>query len=187
MPMLVDGLDRKILDILRRDARASYRSIARSLGVTTPTVIARVRKLEGVGVIVGYSVKVRGEPFHGLLFVLDSKRARGLKQRLERIEGVTNVMTASGGGLIALVESGAEAEVGKACRSGGARFKVYRITSPVTHHRDVKALCAYCRQPMDDALRVTLGKRQYYICCPVCARSLRERFEKMSGKAGGSS
>ncbi len=54
-----DELDQRILDVLRRDARASYRSIAQEIGSTTPTVSARIRRMEDVGLIAGYRVVVR--------------------------------------------------------------------------------------------------------------------------------
>lgn len=54
-----DDLDRGILEELRRDARASYRTIARTVGSTTPTVSARVKRMEDVGLILGYRVVER--------------------------------------------------------------------------------------------------------------------------------
>ncbi len=50
----LDELDLKILRHLNRDARQSYRDMARQLGVSTSTVSARVRRLEEGGVVTGY-------------------------------------------------------------------------------------------------------------------------------------
>lgn len=63
-----DALDRRILDALRRDARASFRSIAEVVDSTTPTVSARVKRMEDVGLIAGYRVVVRrsAEPAEAL-------------------------------------------------------------------------------------------------------------------------
>jgi DNA-binding Lrp family transcriptional regulator len=55
-----DALDRRILEELRADARSSFREIARRIGSTTPTVAARVRRMEDTGLIAGYRVVVRG-------------------------------------------------------------------------------------------------------------------------------
>jgi Lrp/AsnC family leucine-responsive transcriptional regulator len=181
--MLVDALDRRILEALRRDARTSYRKIAQMMGVTTPTVIARIKKLVEIGIIEGYSVKVRGEPFDGILFIISGRKARMSRKRMERVEGVKNVMTTSDGALLVLADPRASGTVRKAGSEGGVRLKAYRITSPTTH-QDIRALCAYCRQPMDEALKITLGKRQYYVCCPVCARELRDRYEKLEARSG---
>jgi Lrp/AsnC family leucine-responsive transcriptional regulator len=49
--MKFDELDRKILMILQRDARLSFRKIAEQIGITTATVSGRVRRLEGRGLL----------------------------------------------------------------------------------------------------------------------------------------
>jgi DNA-binding Lrp family transcriptional regulator len=48
------GLDLDILEELRRDGRASLRTVAERLGVSTSTVSQRVKQLEAKGVILGY-------------------------------------------------------------------------------------------------------------------------------------
>ncbi len=52
--MEFDTVDRRILDILRVDGRASHASIAKAVGLSAPAVGERVRKLEQAGVIRGY-------------------------------------------------------------------------------------------------------------------------------------
>lgn len=52
--MTYSGLDYKILEELRRDARASLRTIAGNLGVSTSTVSHRVKQLEESGIVRGY-------------------------------------------------------------------------------------------------------------------------------------
>lgn len=53
--MSIDEIDRKILNELLRDSRRSYRSIARRAGISVGTVLSRIRRLEKIGVIKGYS------------------------------------------------------------------------------------------------------------------------------------
>jgi len=43
---MVDELDRKIISILQKDARLSYREIAKKLGIAVGTVYNRLKKLE---------------------------------------------------------------------------------------------------------------------------------------------
>lgn len=50
--------EERILGVLEDDAQASYAEIARRAGVSKPTVRKYVDKLEGEGVIVGYSADV---------------------------------------------------------------------------------------------------------------------------------
>jgi len=51
---VTDEIDRKILGLLQDDARISYAELGRRVGLTTPAVIERVRKLEDGGIITGY-------------------------------------------------------------------------------------------------------------------------------------
>ncbi len=52
----LDRIDRRILQLLREDGRMSHASIAKQVGLSSPAVHDRVRKLEQQGVIAGYSV-----------------------------------------------------------------------------------------------------------------------------------
>src|SRR4030042_3459195 len=54
----IDKVDREILKLLSEDARLSYRDIAKKLGVSHANVSARIRRLEEVGVIRGYTIVV---------------------------------------------------------------------------------------------------------------------------------
>ena len=56
--MVIDEIDRKILKELQQDARLSYAELGRRVGLTTPAVIERVRKLEDSGVIAGYRADI---------------------------------------------------------------------------------------------------------------------------------
>ncbi len=55
---MLDDTDRKILDLLQRDARMTNAAIAAEVGLTAPSVFERVRKLEQHGVITGYTAQV---------------------------------------------------------------------------------------------------------------------------------
>ncbi|MFQ5986381.1 MAG: Lrp/AsnC family transcriptional regulator [Thermoplasmata archaeon] len=50
-----DDLDLEILRLLNRDARQSYRDLARQLQISTSTVSTRIRRLEEEGIITGYA------------------------------------------------------------------------------------------------------------------------------------
>jgi Lrp/AsnC family leucine-responsive transcriptional regulator len=55
---MLDEIDRKLLKELQLDARTSYAELGRRVGLTTPAVIERVRKLEDAGIITGYRADV---------------------------------------------------------------------------------------------------------------------------------
>jgi Lrp/AsnC family transcriptional regulator, leucine-responsive regulatory protein len=55
---MTDEIDWKILYELQRDARTSYAEIGRRIGLTTPAIIERIRKMEDAGIITGYRVEI---------------------------------------------------------------------------------------------------------------------------------
>lgn len=55
---MIDEIDRKVLHELQEDARISYAELGRRVGLTTPAVIERVRKLEDKGIITGYRAEI---------------------------------------------------------------------------------------------------------------------------------
>ena len=55
---MFDEIDKNILKQLQTDARISYAELGRRVGLTTPAVIERVRKLEDAGIITGYRAEI---------------------------------------------------------------------------------------------------------------------------------
>ncbi len=54
----MDEIDRRIVALLRANGRASYAELARTVGLSAPSVHERVSKLESTGVILGYHAAV---------------------------------------------------------------------------------------------------------------------------------
>lgn len=55
---MLDKIDWKILKELQEDARTSYAELGRRVGLTTPAVIERVRKLEDARIVTGYRAEI---------------------------------------------------------------------------------------------------------------------------------
>jgi DNA-binding Lrp family transcriptional regulator len=55
----MDSTDQKLLSLLRRDARLSVASMAKTLKVARGTVQTRLTRMEADGTIVGYTVKLK--------------------------------------------------------------------------------------------------------------------------------
>jgi DNA-binding Lrp family transcriptional regulator len=55
----VDDTDRKLIGLLRNDARTSVASLAKALGVSRGTVQNRMARLATNGTIVGYTVRLK--------------------------------------------------------------------------------------------------------------------------------
>jgi len=54
----MDAVDRRLIDALRTNGRASYAELARTVGLSSSAVHERVAKLESSGVIAGYRAVV---------------------------------------------------------------------------------------------------------------------------------
>lgn len=77
--------ERMLLKELVADCRASYRELAKKLGVSTGTVIAKVRELEESGVIRGYSAVLDHEKAgYGLTVVMEITVSKGKLVEMEK-------------------------------------------------------------------------------------------------------
>ena len=54
----LDDLDLRLLELLRREGRASMADLGRAVGLSRTAVLARVQRLERGGVIRGYHAEV---------------------------------------------------------------------------------------------------------------------------------
>lgn len=70
---LADAVDRALIDALTANARRSMRDLAKLVGMSAPSVADRVRRLEDLGLLRGYTVeldlKVMGYPLQALVRV----------------------------------------------------------------------------------------------------------------------
>jgi Lrp/AsnC family leucine-responsive transcriptional regulator len=55
---VIDAVDRRLIELLCANGRASYAELARQVGLSSPAVHERVGKLEAAGVITGYRADV---------------------------------------------------------------------------------------------------------------------------------
>jgi DNA-binding Lrp family transcriptional regulator len=81
----MDETDVKILKKLLSDARMSYRKVAEEIGVSPPTVLARVEKLESDGIIRSYSTLLDHEKLgYDLTAIIEITATKGKIVDLER-------------------------------------------------------------------------------------------------------
>ena len=57
----MDAIDRKILQVLQKDARASLQQIGQAVGLSASPCWERIRKMELAGVIEGYTVRLNAQ------------------------------------------------------------------------------------------------------------------------------
>jgi DNA-binding Lrp family transcriptional regulator len=100
-PALRDTLDRELIALLQTNARESAANLARKLGTARTTVLARLSRLERVGVIAGYTVRLAQDvlnqglqAFVGL--TVSPKAGREVEARLARMFEVRQLCAVSG-------------------------------------------------------------------------------------------
>ncbi len=97
----LDEADRRLLALLREDARRPTAELARRLGVARTTVVERMKRLERNGIVAGYTARlasrVQGRMLrvHVLLSV-DPKKGEAVVAALRDIPQVRGVWAISG-------------------------------------------------------------------------------------------
>ncbi len=99
--MELNETDKKILKNLLEDARFSSRQIAKNVGVSVGTVLSRIKKMEDVGLIKGYSVIVNHEKLgYELTVVTEITVSKGrlveMEKEIAKLPGVCGVYDVTG-------------------------------------------------------------------------------------------
>jgi DNA-binding Lrp family transcriptional regulator len=98
----VDDTDTQIVALLREDARRSYLDIGRHVHLSAPAVKRRVDRLEGEGVILGYTAIVDPQAFgwHAEAFVdlycEGNVTGEAIKRAVQGEPGVVSAHTVAG-------------------------------------------------------------------------------------------
>ncbi len=92
--MTIDPTNWKILQILQRNARMSVSAISREVGVTSPAVAERIRKMEDASILIGYKAEVSHiGSGHQLKAIITLRAFMGrLKPFLEKVHDFSEVL-----------------------------------------------------------------------------------------------
>jgi len=92
--MPIDQLNWKILEALQKNARQSFAEIGRNVGLTSPAVAERVKRMEDLGIIKGYKAEVSyHKTGHQLKAVITLRAFMGrLKPFLEKVKEFKEVI-----------------------------------------------------------------------------------------------
>ena len=129
--------DRELLAILSENAREQTATIARKLGLSRPTVQAKIDRLERDGVIAGYGVKLSDAYESGMvkahvLITIAPKTLARITTELHAISAVRTLHSVSGSfDLIAVVEAASIAELDHLIDRIGAIDGVERTLSSI--------------------------------------------------------
>ncbi len=204
MSLNLDDVDRKILRELQKDGRASFRDISARIDVSTPTVSSRVQAMVDVGLIKGYSTLLDADLLGqvSVALLLESKPI-DLEKVVERIrdeELVRQIYVLSDSRVLCLVsfynqmkyqrflESLAQVpEIVRMDNSMVMKVPKEEPRAALTDEAGLMIRCYYCGQMMkDEGVKIKLDGKYHYLCCTVCEKLYREKYEKLKKGAGPS-
>ncbi len=99
--MIMDANDKRLLQLLRDNARQTTTELARQLGLSRTTVKDKIARLEARGVITGYTIR-SGEDYQQnwiraqVMIVADAKQGAAVIRQMKKIDAVHRVYTVSG-------------------------------------------------------------------------------------------
>lgn len=201
--MRLDPLDASLLQLLLEDARASYSELAQRTGSTVPTVSARVKALEDLGVIRGYRAVIdatlAGGPLAHVSLHAGPRVARQVADALAEEPGVEEVLLLAGGRIAARIRLAPPGRTMQhvhemvAGLEGVVAYDVHEVLSAAVpaarvggfDHVDVK--CHQCGGPIHDApIRKAFAGRMSVFCCRQCLAAFAARVEKAAQGARAS-
>jgi DNA-binding Lrp family transcriptional regulator len=202
MSLNLDDVDRKILRELQNDGRASFRDVSARISVSTPTVSSRVQAMVEVGLIRGYSTMLDADMLGqvSVVLLLESKPA-DLDKVVEKIkdqELVRQIYVLSDSRVMCILsfynqfkyqrflESLASVpEITRMDNSMVMRVPKESPRAALTDEAGLLIKCYYCGHLMkDEGVKIKLDGKYHYLCCSVCERLYREKYEKLKKSAG---
>jgi DNA-binding Lrp family transcriptional regulator len=203
MSLNLDDVDRKILRELQKDGRASFRDISARISVSTPTVSSRVQAMLDVGLIKGYSTMLDADMLGqiSVALILESKPSDLDKvvSRITEDEIVRQIYVLSDSRILCILsfynqikyqrflESLAQVpEIVKMDNSMVMRVPKESPRAALTDEAGLLIRCYYCGHMMkDEGVKIKLDGKYHYLCCSVCEKLYREKYEKLKKSAGG--
>lgn len=196
---MLDELDLRILQELQKDGRASHRSLAALLGTTTPTVGARIARLEESGVLRGISPTLAPNAISGTLWAVLAKAPANahaaIVDALRDDADVERVQILSGGRILVHVRPAAPQGLGqleaRLSTLGATSHDSWAVTDvPIERAPDLGrhgavAVCAQCRGPIHgDGESARVGERRVWFCCAQCKATFLQKHEALRRKSG---
>ena len=98
--LMEDDLNRRLVAMLQADGRMSHAELAERLGVSRPTIIDRVKRLEADGILNGYAARVSpaavNKPTVAFVAVRYKDNNEAIEQRLEDEPDILEAHTIAG-------------------------------------------------------------------------------------------
>ena len=198
MPLLLDKIDNAIIQSLMKDGRKSSRQMAKEIGVSTPTVEFRFKRMINTGFIKKIAPILDTDKVElgisALLFMrVLAPKALEIAKQLSEFEEVRNVFTTSGdNNMIARVTVDKPESLESLIRKkistidGVKSVSSQLITRVVKDEQNivvkpgvaVNLTCNYCRGEIPKEPKILrFGEYERYFCCSSCLTLYREKYK----------
>lgn len=198
--MELDTVDTKILEILQKEGRISLRDLAKRIGISTPTASDKVKRLENLKVIKGYAALINLEKLgeYSAVLVIKCKLSDvdTIANKLVRYTEIREIFVSADSKIHVKITAPSESGV-KCFLNGLANIREildyeYTMilktlkeeqTALITEGIGIALSCDYCKGSIKgEPVRIKITGREYNLCCRICARELKEKYERLSGK-----
>lgn len=198
--MKLDKTDVKILSLLQKNARKSFREIAKELDTSTPTVSSKISILENADVIKGYTANIDTESIGetSIILILKCNLANldNIADQLRSLENVTEIFTLSNSRIFLKVTLINPNEINNfltnlATYDNIIEYDYYSIINPVKEspraiireNLSINLKCYYCKKVMqDEPVKVKLDGKIHYVCCNTCAKYYKEKYKELKNR-----
>ncbi len=188
-------MDIKILETLQKDGRASYREIAKELGITTPTVSKKIETLKELNLIVDFSVNIDAEKLEEITILLNIKckpsDTTKLLNELSALENIRELYGIDGSRIFAKVTIADNlnkflAKLGEMKEI--MDYEYHTITETIKEKprailpSNLRLIvpCYYCKKPIkDEPVKIKIDGKSHYLCCNTCVEHYKEKYRKM--------
>jgi len=197
----LDEVDRKILKELQADGRASFRDVSSRIGVSTPTVSARVQAMSDMGLIRGYTTVLDADMLGqvSVVVILSVRPAdiNNVSQKLSDEEIVRQMFILSDSRLLLLVSYYNQAkyrqfmeslakidEISNVDTSMILRAPKELTRAAITDEAGLLIGCYYCGHLIhDEGVKLKIDGKYHYLCCDVCAKLYKDKYDKLKKSA----
>lgn len=193
----LDDVDRKILRELQTDGRASFRDISSRIGVSTPTVSARVQAMTDMGLIRGYTTVLDADLLGQVSVVVTVEAKPSEVERVySRLVGedmVRQLYVLSDSRLLLMVSYYNPIKYKQFIESLSQIPEIRSVTTSMvlktpkeiqraalTDEAGLLIRCYYCGHLIhDEGVKLKIDGKYHYMCCDVCAKLYKEKYDKL--------
>jgi DNA-binding Lrp family transcriptional regulator len=193
--MNLDSIDIKILEILQKDGRASFREIAKELGITTPTVSKKVDTFKKLDLLKGFSANLDAEKLDEITILLYIKckptDTKKVLDQLRKTENVRELYGIDGSRIYAKVTITDKLNdflTGLGEIKEIMDYEYHTITETVkekprailSNNLKLTVPCYYCKKLIkDEPVKIKMDGRSHYLCCNTCVERYEKKYKKL--------